>query len=96
MINRAYLLQLFDNDESMADRFIAIFREQMPGQLQDLRSALENGHWDEAGNIAHSLKSQFRYVGLDQAAEYCQLIENQPDTELALKWLEAIENEVNG
>ncbi|MFN0175854.1 MAG: Hpt domain-containing protein [Saprospiraceae bacterium] len=76
-INTEYLRSLLGSEEA-AQKFIIMFREQLPGQLETLRQALAVGDWETASNTAHGLKSQCRYLGLDEAAELLQEMENNP------------------
>lgn len=64
--------------EEAAQKFVNLFRQQLPGQLDALQNALTAGDWETAGNVAHGLKSQCRYMGLDAAADLLQQLENDP------------------
>lgn len=75
--------------EDAAQKFVDIFRQQLPLQLEALRQALADRDWEQAGNVAHGLKSQCRYVGLEEAADLLQELENDPSGTMNDK-LEAI------
>ncbi|HLP92789.1 MAG TPA: Hpt domain-containing protein [Saprospiraceae bacterium] len=77
-LNTEKLVSLLGSEEA-AQRFVEMFRQQWPEQLASMKQALANQDWENAGNIAHSLKSQCRYLGLDDLANILQNIENQPD-----------------
>ncbi len=76
-INTEYLRSLLGSEEA-AQKFVVMFREQLPGQLQTLRQALSDSDWETASNTAHGLKSQCRYLGLNEAADLLQRLENDP------------------
>ncbi len=64
--------------EAAAQKFVDLFRQQLPAQLEALHQALVQGDWEMASNTAHGLKSQCRYLGLDTAADFLQRLENAP------------------
>lgn len=84
------LSNLLGSDDAAA-RFIELFKQQLPAQLADLRAALESGDFESAGIVAHGLKSQCRYVGLDEAANLLQKLEENPGLPGALRQLEWLE-----
>lgn len=77
-INTERLLDLLGS-ESAVQRFVEMFRQQWPGQLSALRQALAEKDWETASHEAHALKSQCRYLGLDEWADTLQQIENEPE-----------------
>lgn len=89
-MNKAYLLSLFDQNEALVERFLNIFKTQTPIQLDALQEAIERGNLESAAIMAHSIKSQCRYMGLDAAAQLCQSIEQAKDPRLAAEWLAAL------
>lgn len=76
-INTEQLRSLLGSEEA-ARKFVILFRQQLPGQLEALRQALAEQDWASAGIVAHGLKSQCRYLGLDVAADTLQKVENDP------------------
>jgi HPt (histidine-containing phosphotransfer) domain-containing protein len=91
MIDRNLLLRLLDNNESMVTRFLNIFKTECPRQLSELRSALESGDFDSASILAHGIKSQCKSVGLNEAAHYCELIEQDASNSASFVHLVALE-----
>jgi len=85
-IKTAYLRSLLGSEEA-AQKFVNLFRQQMPGQIELLRKALVEGDWETASNTAHGLKSQCRYLGLDEAADFLQELENNPNVDHDLSLL---------
>lgn len=78
-LNTEKLVSLLGSEEA-AQRFVEMFQQQWPEQLAALKQALKDEDWGNASNTAHSLKSQCRYLGLDNLADILQNIENQPDS----------------
>ena len=76
-INTDRLRSMLGSEEA-AQRFVALFRQQLPGQLSALHLSFVEEDWETAGNTAHGLKSQCRYLGLDEAADLLQKMENAP------------------
>ncbi|MFN0034745.1 MAG: Hpt domain-containing protein [Saprospiraceae bacterium] len=64
--------------EEAAQKFVTLFRQHWPGQMETLRQSLANGDWETASNTAHGLKSQCRYLGLDDWADTFQKLEDNP------------------
>lgn len=76
-INTELLRKLLGSEEA-AQRFVTLFRQQLPGQLDMLRQAFANQDWETLSNTAHGLKSQCKYLGLEEAADLLQKMENDP------------------
>lgn len=91
-INTERLRQLLGSEEA-AQRFVTLFRQQLPGQLETLQQALAQEDWETAGNTAHGLKSQCRYLGLDEAADQLQIIEDNPNAAQDLSFLSKLSND---
>ncbi len=77
--------------EAAAQKFVDLFRAQLPAQLQALRDALAERDWETVSNTAHGLKSQCRYLGLDETADWLQALENAPEAGYDLSQLDAWE-----
>ncbi|MDX1911750.1 MAG: Hpt domain-containing protein [Saprospiraceae bacterium] len=84
-INTDQLRALLGSEEA-AQRFVRMFEESLPQQLRQLHESLASGDWETAGNTAHGLKSQCRYLGLNDWADTLQQIENEPQKALDAGW----------
>ena len=69
MIDLTKLEKLLNGNEKMINRFIEIFKTQTPEQLATLVNAVAIEDWPQASITAHAIKSQCRYLGLDEIAE---------------------------
>ena len=74
MIDLTRLEKLLDGNEKMINRFIDIFKTQTPKQLDILTKAISNNAWEQASITAHAIKSQCKYLGLDDIAELAHRI----------------------
>jgi signal transduction histidine kinase/DNA-binding response OmpR family regulator len=63
-IDLNYLSQLSGNDTSFELQILQQFVQQLPGELSDLRAAIEENNFAKAKLVAHSMKSTVGYVGL--------------------------------
>ena len=75
MIDRTKLEALLGSDPKMVQRFLDIFKSQTPEQLNQLREYITNKNWEQASITAHAIKSQCKYLGLEEIAEYAFKIE---------------------
>ena len=75
------LRELLGSEEAV-QRFIDLFRQQLPAYLESLRKASVQADWETLSLSAHALKSQCRYLGLEDAANYLEQLEHQPDQPL--------------
>lgn len=100
MIDRTKLEALLGNDENMVQRFLEIFRTQTPAQIKLLKSSIDSNDWAQASITAHAIKSQCRYLGLENIAEYASKIEQFAEQEKQLNLLPGLaiqlESELSG
>ena len=57
MIDTSLLRSLFEN-EALVSKYLAVFRQDVPLSMSDIKTSLLNKDWEHASIIAHSLKSQ--------------------------------------
>ena len=74
-----HLKTLLGNDDKLVAQFITLFKSEIPSQIADLEMKISGEEWDHASNIAHAIKSQVRYLGLEDVALLAYRIES--DTE---------------
>ena len=86
MIDRSKLETLLGDDSKMVQRFLEIFKTQTPKQLNLLIESVAKKNWDQASITAHAIKSQCKYLGLEEMAEHAfkieQLTEEKKQLEL--------------
>lgn len=92
------LKTLMGGDEKMVEKFLAIFKSQTPEQLVELKSHAASGNWEHIGILAHTIKSQCQYLGLENIAEKALEIEliteEKGDLESAQKLILDLEKEL--
>ncbi|MCG8454698.1 MAG: response regulator, partial [Holophagales bacterium] len=80
ILDRRKLAQLRQLDDglasgSLASQVIALFLDTVPGQLEDLRLAVQEGDRHRWRKVAHSLKNSSSTLGAEAVAAACQELE---------------------
>ena len=108
MIDRNKLENILGGDERMVERFLDIFKSQTPDQLKTLKKAISESNWNQGSITAHAIKSQCRYLGLEDLADLAFKIEQLTErnlqlglvpglaAQLEMKLLTVIRKELNG
>ena len=73
------LHNLMGGDQQLVDRFVTIFKTQVPAQVAALPALCEAQEWEALSAALHSLKTQFNYVGMNALAEQMRSLEEQVD-----------------
>ena len=73
--NYARALQRVDGDESLLSELISIFLEECPKHLSNLHKAIDAYEPATIERIAHTLKGELGYLGLDGVSEQAKLLE---------------------
>ena len=101
MIDLSILRNLMGNDEKMVQQFLHIFKTQTPEQLNQLDNFISNKDWESASAIAHAIKSQSKYLGLEEIANQAFTIEkntekkeNLPDIQNKFNVLKKLTNTI--
>jgi len=71
----SYLMQLMDNNAEIVLEVLAIFKSEVPKDIQNLNQHLANKEWDMLGKTAHKLKSSVGNLGLIQLRDLFLFIE---------------------
>ena len=80
MMDLSLLGQLMGGDQQLVERFVTIFKTQVPGQVSTLPELCEAQDREELSTALHSLKTQFNYVGMNGFAEQMRRLEEQVDS----------------
>lgn len=78
-IDRVVLANLMDGNMRLVEKYLDIFKTQAPQQVRDLNDQIKKKEWEMVSNTAHSLKSQFEYLSLQQLVELASQIELSAD-----------------
>ena len=74
-MNLDRLHQIFSNDKKMVAQFLGIFKSEIPSQLSKLEKAIKDKDKESISIIAHSIKSQVKYLDLQKIAKKALSIE---------------------
>jgi len=80
MMDLRLLSELMGGDQQLVDRFVAIFRTQVPDQVALLTELCDTEDWEKLSTALHSLKTQFNYVGMTKMAEQMRELEERVDS----------------
>ncbi len=61
-------------------KYISMFLNYCPGQLEEMKTQLEAGNYDGLRGTAHALKPQITYMGISGGEELIKKIENLAGT----------------
>ena len=73
------------NDEKRVQQFLTIFKTQTPEQLGQLKNAIANRNWEQTSITAHTIKSQCKYLGLEEIVELSFKIEQFAENKSSLE-----------
>ncbi len=78
MIDYGKLLDLL-GDKNLVDKYITLVKVEIPKELDQLDKLIKAKEYSEASVVAHSIKSQCIYMGLDVCAALALNIEKQTE-----------------
>ncbi len=81
VINIEYLRSLSNGDEDFERNMIKAFSEQMPQELKELKTAIDQKNYKQIRSIAHNMKSTVSYLGLQQLTPLLEQIETESENE---------------
>ncbi len=91
------VLDRLGGDEELLSEVVDLFIEEVPDILSQLKEALENGDWDRAAKLAHTLKGSSSNVGAEEFASLALKLENdskQKDSAGAFETYRLLQNEL--
>jgi HPt (histidine-containing phosphotransfer) domain-containing protein len=74
-LNLSYIRSLSGGNNQFVVRMLQTFCKNVPPGIDHLFLAADNRNYHEMQQVAHKLKTMFRYVGVDQVAEYLERLE---------------------
>jgi HPt (histidine-containing phosphotransfer) domain-containing protein len=78
-VDLTFIRGLMGNDERVVEKFISIFKSQIPRQLQELKLHYVSQDSASLSIVAHSIKSQLNYIGTTALADQISTIETMVD-----------------
>ena len=82
--NLATLHQLTGGDTAKKEKYIRMFLDLLPKQLDATRTAMAAGDLPKLKSAVHTLKSQLGYMGVKKGQELAQQIERMVDEKTQL------------
>jgi CheY-like chemotaxis protein len=79
VINMDYLHSLSNGDKLFEKNMIQAFSKQVPEELKELKTAIDEKNYKKIGTIAHNMKSTVAYLGLQQLASLLQQMEAEAE-----------------
>jgi HPt (histidine-containing phosphotransfer) domain-containing protein len=78
-VNISMLHGYLDNNTEMVKRFLRLFCNAIPADLVELRKNMETGDFSMGSVLAHSIKTQCSYLGLEQEVALALEIEHSQE-----------------
>lgn len=75
LIDRIKLKSLLANDEKKVEKYLTMFKTQSPELIAQIKNGVSDGNTAQVCIAAHTLKSQCRFLGLEEIAELSSSIE---------------------
>jgi signal transduction histidine kinase/DNA-binding response OmpR family regulator len=91
------ILRRVDGNHDLARRITAVFLNDTPSLLDELRDAVESGNWNEAAALAHRLKGSAANFPLEEVvacAARLEIASRRADASSAVATFERLEDEV--
>ncbi|MGC4057070.1 MAG: Hpt domain-containing protein [Chitinophagaceae bacterium] len=77
MLDLSYLQSLSRGNSAFEKHMLNIFMEDIPPQMEELRTAVALANAQQASDVSHKMKSSFRMLGIGKGAELLQQIEDE-------------------
>jgi HPt (histidine-containing phosphotransfer) domain-containing protein len=71
-------------------KYISMFLQLCPGQLETMQTHLESGNYDSLRATAHALKPQITYMGIKKGEELVKTIEHNAGNKVDVEKLPAM------
>lgn len=69
LTNLANLRKMSNNDETFIREMISTFCNNTPSILEEMQKALDNKNWQAVGDMAHKIKPNLAFMGIDSLKE---------------------------
>lgn len=75
LINLHFLESFTKGDTAKMKKYITMFIQSAPNAISEMKMLQANGNWNQLRTVAHSLKPQLGYMGIDSVKEIIVRIE---------------------
>jgi HPt (histidine-containing phosphotransfer) domain-containing protein len=79
--NLSYLREIAGGEEEIIIETTEVFIQEIPHNLKKMQNHFANQEWDEIAKLAHKIKPNMTYMGMDRARELILKIEEQARSE---------------
>ena len=73
----SYLREMAMGDDSIIIEIIKVFLKDAPDAIEQMKACYVNKDWEQLAKIAHRIKPNLSYMGMDRARELILDIEQQ-------------------
>ena len=85
-----FLQSFTGGNRDKMNKYIGIFLQMCPGQLDAMQSLLQSGNYDALRATAHGLKPQITYMGIKQGEGIIKTIEQYAGDKINLEQLPSL------
>lgn len=78
--NLTKVYAISDNDVDFAKQIVALFIEEVPNEIKNIKHGIKNKDYDRAYHAAHKIKPTLDLMGMDEAYEDVITIESWTKT----------------
>ena len=71
------LREMMGDTDGYVERFLSVFQTEVPRQLEELGILIAERDWENASILAHSVKSQLKYLMADDAVTIAHTLERR-------------------
>ncbi len=76
-INLSYFDENFGGDQAFIEEILDIFVQEVPEKISHLATAIDTENWEQAAEIAHSIKASVKMLGLQDLYTHIVTLEKQ-------------------
>jgi HPt (histidine-containing phosphotransfer) domain-containing protein len=89
-INLDYLRLMADNDDEMIQTMLAMLLEELPAEMDKIRTLCQAGNWPELSRVSHKMKSTLAFVGNEEMANANKELERITKHKTDLKFVPSL------
>ena len=76
----SFFEKLFKNDRSKIEKTLLAYTKEIPFQLENLKTSLDDHEFENMKLVSHSMKSTFKYIGRNDLSKTAKEIEELATT----------------
>jgi PAS domain S-box-containing protein len=91
----SYLRKMSNNDESFVQEMVSSFVEKTPEIISQIKQATKEKDWSQVGSLAHKLKPNLAFMGVDSLKELILEIEKNGKNKTNVKAIPELVNKLS-